>query len=148
MGPFSIGCGGWTNNALIYWKELFILSTSSQFCTRSVQFVWFSVYMNMKRSRLYWLFSSSLILLNKDCFSWLVMCYSHLQVFQLQEFSICWLVVRGVLMPTLWSHYLESLQYLQCFHDSDSTNNFPGSLSDQISDSGRYLTSGTPHIWF
>lgn len=91
------------------------------------------------------LFSSSLILLNKDCFSWLVMCYSHLQVFQLQEFSICWLVVRGVLMPTLWSHYLESLQYL---HDSDSTNNFPGSLSDQISDSGRYLTSGTPHIWF
>lgn len=91
------------------------------------------------------LFSSSLILLNKDCFSWLVMCYSHLQVFQLQEFSICWLVVRGVLMPTLWSHYLE---YLQCFHDSDSTNNFPGSLSDQISDSGRYLTSGTPHIWF
>lgn len=94
------------------------------------------------------LFSSSLILLNKDCFSWLVMCYSHLQVFQLQEFSICWLVVRGVLMPTLWSHYLESLQYLQCFHDSDSTNNFPGSLSDQISDSGRYLTSGTPHIWF
>lgn len=94
------------------------------------------------------LFSSSLILLNKDCFSWLVMCYSHLQVFQLQEFSICWLVVRGVLMHTLWSHYLESLQYLQCFHDSDSTNNFPGSLSDQISDSGRYLTSGTPHIWF
>lgn len=91
------------------------------------------------------LFSSSFILLNKDCFSWLVMCYSHLQVFQLQEFSICWLVVRGVLMPTLWSHYLESLQYL---HDSDSTNNFPGSLSDQISDSGRYLTSGTPHIWF
>lgn len=91
------------------------------------------------------LFSSSLILLNKDCFSWLVMCYSHLQVFQLQEFSICWLVVRGVLMPTLWSHYLESLQYL---HDSDSTNNFPGSLSDQLSDSGRYLTSGTPHIWF
>lgn len=94
------------------------------------------------------LFSSSLILLNKDCFSWLVMCYSHLQVFQLQEFSICWLVVRGVLMPTLWSHYLESLQYLQYLHDSDSTNNFPGSLSDQISDSGRYLTSGTPHIWF
>lgn len=94
------------------------------------------------------LFSSSLILLNKDCFSWLVICYSHLQVFQLQEFSICWLVVRGVLMPTLWSHYLESLQYLQCLHDSDSTNNFPGSLSDQISDSGRYLTSGTPHIWF
>lgn len=65
------------------------------------------------------LFSSSLILLNKDCFSWLVMCYSHLQVFQLQEFSICWLVVRGVLMPTLWSHYLESLQYLQYLHDSD-----------------------------